>query len=157
MNTKMIAYTLAAATAVSMYAGQMIGAPAAHANDSPPGQILQRGGYGNAGNGTPGSGWSVATEKCVVDPKAPKPALAVEWKPWPGGITATVKMANNPTKTPVKCVYSTQGLETFDRAFTLAGDQPSDVVIAPAMPLNRFWPVTVSCDNGVRIDTGSVY
>jgi len=66
-------------------------------------------------------------------------------------------MANNPTKGPVKCVYSTQGLETFDRAFTLAGDQPSDIVIAPTVPLNRYWPVTVSCDNGVRTDTGSVY
>jgi hypothetical protein len=46
-------------------------------------------------------------------------------------------MANNPTKGPVRCVYSTQGLETFDRAFTLAGDQPTNVVIAPAIPLNK--------------------
>jgi hypothetical protein len=45
-------------------------------------------------------------------------------RPWPSGITATVQMDNNPTAGPVKCVYSTQGLETFDRAFTLAGDQP---------------------------------
>jgi hypothetical protein len=132
-----IAVAGAAAIATSSL---IVTAPTSYA-DACDGQVVL------APNGTP---------ICMPAPRPPA-ALDVSWQPFPGGITATVKMTNNPTKGPVRCVYSTQGLETFDRAFTLAGDQPTNVVIAPAVPLNRYWPVSVSCDNGVRTDTGSVY
>lgn len=85
---------------------------------------------------------------------APK-QINVSWQEFIGGIKATVSMSNN--KGQVGCTYSTQGLEQFDRRFTLTDDQPTDVTISPAVPLFRVWPVTITCDNGVKLETERFY
>lgn len=97
--------------------------------------------------------WS-STGAPLVCSEAPK-QINVSWQEFIGGIKATVSMSNN--KGQVGCTYSTQGLEQFDRRFTLTDDKPTDVTISPAVPLFRVWPVTITCDNGVKLETERFY
>ncbi len=88
-------------------------------------------------------------------PPAPPSEIKVSWQPWQGGITATVSITNNANKPAVPCRYQAEG--DIERPFTVSGDAPAPVVISPAFPQNRYWPVTVTCDNGLSVKTGTTY
>lgn len=105
-------------------------------------------------NGNPFDLPLTTTGAPLVCADAPK-SINVTWQEFVGGIRATVSMANNTGQ--VGCTYSTQGLENFDRRFTLFDDKPTDVTISPAVPLFRVWPVTITCDNGVILETERFY
>lgn len=77
---------------------------------------------------------------CVTQGEIKGPTITSS--PLLGGIQINVKDNSGVTS---QCHYDS---EFFDKDFTLNANTTANLKLAPAVPLFRNWPVTVTCDNG---------
>ncbi len=82
----------------------------------------------------------------LIEAQAPS-ELTVTWTKMPEAlrVIAHVAVTNNANKPPLDCVYTAQG--DFPRPVTVYGSNTGNIDIYPAVPQNKFWPVTVTCNN----------
>ncbi len=75
-------------------------------------------------------------------PPAPKQGPTVSWDLVPGGFVAHITDRSGVTS---QCTYVT---DRVNRSFALPANSTFDLKVVPAVPLNRDYNVTITCDNG---------
>jgi uncharacterized protein DUF4189 len=75
-------------------------------------------------------------------PPTPKQGPTVSWDLVPGGFVAHITDRSGVTS---QCTYVT---ERINRSFALQANATYDLKVVPAVPLNRDYNVTITCDNG---------
>jgi Domain of unknown function (DUF4189) len=76
------------------------------------------------------------------EPPAPKQGPTVSWDLVPGGFVAHITDRSGVTS---QCTYVT---DRVNRSFALPANSTYDLKVVPAVPLNRDYNVTITCDNG---------
>jgi Domain of unknown function (DUF4189) len=77
------------------------------------------------------------------EPPAPKQGPTVSWDLVPGGFVAHITDRSGVTS---QCTYVT---DRINRSFALPANSTYDLRVVPAVPLNRDYNVTITCDNGI--------
>ena len=75
-------------------------------------------------------------------PPTPKQGPTVSWDLVPGGFVAHITDRSGVTS---QCTYVT---DRVNRSFALQANSTYDLRVVPAVPLNRDYNVTITCDNG---------
>ncbi len=75
-------------------------------------------------------------------PPAPKQGPTVSWDLVPGGWVAHITDRSAVTS---QCTYAS---DRVNRSFALQANATYDLKVVPAVPLNKDYPVTITCDNG---------
>jgi hypothetical protein len=75
-------------------------------------------------------------------PPAPKQGPTVSWDLVLGGFVAHITDRSGVTS---QCTYVT---DRVNRSFALPANSTYDLKVVPAVPLDRDWNVTITCDNG---------
>ena len=75
-------------------------------------------------------------------PPAPKQGPTVSWDVVLGGFVAHITDRSGVTS---QCTYVT---DRVNRSFALPANSTYDLKVVPAVPLNRDYNVTITCDNG---------
>jgi hypothetical protein len=81
----------------------------------------------------------------------PPPPPTVSFEPGLGTLTAHI---TDHSGVASKCTYNS---DLVNRGFSLPANSTFDLRIVPAIPANRNWDVSVSCDNGASTQTSTFF
>lgn len=81
----------------------------------------------------------------------PPAAPSISWDQGLGTLTAHI---TDHSGVASQCTYAS---DLVNRSFSLPANSTYDLLIAPAIPANRNWNVTVSCDNGTVANTSKFF